>query len=64
MKLDLFETNSGGLALVDRERGVGWCGFESGQNERRNREISRDEFTLASDAPCFDDLGDGGATKP
>lgn len=62
--IDLFETNAGGLMLVDRERGMGWHGFECGQNERRNREISREEFTLASDAPCFPDLGEGSAYEP
>ena len=58
---DLWETNSGGLMLTERWHGKGWSGFEMGQNERRNLEVSREEFTLASDAPCFDDLGEGSA---
>ena len=62
--IDPFETNAGGLLLVDRARGAGWGGFERGQNERRNREVSREEFTLASDAPCFDSLGEGSAYEP
>jgi hypothetical protein len=59
--IDLWEDNAGGLALTDRSRGAGWHGFERGQNERRLRSAPRSEFTLASDAPEFDALGEGGA---
>lgn len=60
-RLDLWEDNAGGLCLVDRAAGKGWRGFESGQNLRAHRVTPRTEFTLASDAPDFDNLGDGSA---
>lgn len=64
--VDLWEDNAGGLAIVDRARGVGFRGFERGQNEKRLRVRGRDEFTFASDATPehFDDLGEGGAYQP
>lgn len=64
MKIDLFATNGGGLCLVDRERGRGWTGFEMGQNQRQYRVLPREEFTLASDAPIFEELGEGSAYAP
>jgi hypothetical protein len=63
MKIDLFETNGGGLCLVDRERGQGWTGFEIGQNQARYRVLPREEFTLASDAPIFDGIEGSAYTR-
>ena len=64
MRLDLFETNSGGLALVHRDTLTGYVGFEMGQNERRLQVSPRDEFTLASDGPDFENLGEGSDYTP
>lgn len=44
---DLFQTNSGGLCLVNRGAGDGFCGFEIGQN--RGNRLARDEFTFRGD---------------
>ena len=60
-KIDLWEDNAGGLAIVCRETGTGFCGFERGQNVARLRTAGRDEFTFASDATPdnFAELGEG-----
>ena len=59
--IDLWEDNAGGLAIVCRASGVGFCGFERGQNVTRLRVAGRDEFTFASDATPdnFAELGEG-----
>lgn len=64
MTIDLFEDNAGGLHIVDRSRGIGFHGFERGQNLAAYRVTGRTEFTLASDAPAFDDLGEGSLYEP
>lgn len=57
--IDLWEDNGGGLAIVCRKTGRGFCGFERGQNVARLRAAGRDEFTFASDATAFAELGEG-----
>lgn len=55
-RIDLFETNSGGLILCERATKRGLVGFEMGQNVARLRAPGRDEFTFAADAAGWDDL--------
>lgn len=62
--IDLFEDNAGGLHIVCREAGTGYNGFERAQNRADYRATSRDEFTFASDAPDFDNLGEGSLYEP
>lgn len=57
--IDLWEDNSGGLAIVDRASGRGARGFERGQNVARLRAEDREEFTFAVDAPIFDEVVEG-----